>query len=112
MAADPGLLWMSACRCACHQVEIGDFLELCQHANYAAEMPSNLGVLAVDRRRALDAAVACAVCRDHHVAALSGRPPELDPPRRTSALAVAVFQHARDTTFTPPTQWSGDGPED
>ena len=39
-------------------------------------------------------------------------PPELAPPTKTQALAAAVIALARDTTFTPPPKWSGDGPEE
>jgi hypothetical protein len=128
MAAPAHLLFMGLCACVCHSDDEGDRAAESQRDGFGwtrFRTADGRGLRAVHRAHGstdaarhsetcavcVAAASACGECRDHHAGALSGRPPELAPPTKTQALAAAVLALARDTTFTPPTQWSGDGDE-
>jgi hypothetical protein len=71
MSAPARLLLSGYCICQCHTDETSDT------SPPVRRTAGERGVMAVDPGSPRHAVMACDTCRDHHCAALSGRPPEL-----------------------------------
>lgn len=112
MPAPPRLLLAGFCRCRCHDLAEAAIAEAAARNGQAVRRAAS-GAVAVKVTRADDAAAACEVCRDHHCAALSGRPEELETRHRPRAPTPAPAPE-----FIPPVAGAdgypfggGEGPE-